>query len=580
MSRLGRRRSLSFAAAVAAVLIAPAAASAATYTVKTGDGACAAPGDLACGGLAEAAAAVNAGGGGDTITVAPGAYPGATFSVGNLTITGELGVLVTSTVEFSGGAVSRLAKVAVVQIGAADGIRVTGGSAGLELSDAAVVSQNGNGVLVAAGGANTIVRSVITSGTGPSAIRVTSASGTSPKSLTVESTIAGGGTSAIGAVTTAGVTGAGNINLTLRHVTAAGSGSANGILLDASSGAGLLGGGDIAATMTDSIALNNSTKRNPGVLGVVAMNTATLTATRSLTAGDAATIFASPAGLNFRLRPDATTAIGQGSVTPGESPTDIDGEDRSAAPTDLGGDEFNNATPIAKIAVATKTPRAMQGVTFDGSGSSDREAGYGGGIVAYQWTFSDGKTQTTATPTVTHVFPREGNASAMLTVVDRQGAASAPGAVALRLIDGTPPTVGIVKPKANQRIKQFTTKTRTVNGQKRTTRSRTKIVFGGLSRDTNGVAQVALTLEKLGSKSRTQCNWYNPKKGVVRKSCKKPSLFLARLKKDSSTGEWTYTVKRKLAKGRYRIQAVGIDKTGAAGNAGGSKLGVVRFRLI
>jgi hypothetical protein len=220
-------------------------------------------------------------------------------------------------------------------------------------------------------------------------------------------------------------------------------------------------------------------------------------------------------------------------------------------------------------------------VTFDASGSADREATYGGGIVEYRWTFSDGNNQITAGPGVSHVFPKEGDASAKLVVVDRQGAVSTPAVVALKLVDGTAPTVGIVKPKNRQKIKQFTTKTRTVNGTKRTTRTRTKLVFGGLSRDANGVAQVVLTLEKLrsaGSRS-SSCSWYDPKRGFVGRSCKKPVLFSARLLKDSSTGQWTYTVKRNLSKGAYRLRAVGVDKTGASGNAGGSKLGVVRFTL-
>ena len=60
-------------------------------------------------------------------------------------------------------------------------------------------------------------------------------------------------------------------------------------------------------------------------------------------------------------RPRATSACcrpptprsARAEFTPGESATDIDGEDRSAAPTDLGADEYNNAAPTAKIVVAT-----------------------------------------------------------------------------------------------------------------------------------------------------------------------------------------------------------------------------------
>ncbi|MGH2900931.1 MAG: hypothetical protein ACRDMZ_19805, partial [Solirubrobacteraceae bacterium] len=196
MSHLARRR-LSIIATTVAVLVAPAAASAATYTVKPGDGVCGG-GDLQCGGLAEAATAVNAGAGGDTITVAAGAYPGATFNVGGLTITGVPGVVATSTISFTAGAVSKLTRVAVLQTGAADAVRVTGGL-GLELSDALVVSQNGSGVLLSSGTNNKIIRSAITSGTG-TAISISAAAGV-PVSLLSESTLAAGGSTGISAVT-------------------------------------------------------------------------------------------------------------------------------------------------------------------------------------------------------------------------------------------------------------------------------------------------------------------------------------------------------------------------------------------
>jgi hypothetical protein len=436
------------------------------------------------------------------------------------------------------------------------------------------------------------VRSLIATGGGEtSAIRVESDAGSAAKSLRVESTIVQGGAAGIGAFTRAGalaLQGAGDISLDLRHVTAAG--STHGIVLNANGGASALnpGTGSITATLADSIALSNAVTNYPGLLGIGA-NTATLTPTRSLTAAgtDPNTLFADPAGRNFRLRP-GSIAIGQGGGTAGESTTDLDGEDRAAAPTDLGGDEFFNATPVAKIVVATKVPRATQPVAFDASTSVDREASYGGGIVQYRWTFSDGKTEATATPTINHVFDKEGDASASLVVVDRQGAVSAPVSVALKLINGTPPSVSITKPKNNQKIKRFTTKTttRTADGEKTktTTRKRTKIVFSGLSTDANGVAGVILTLEKLATKSSAQaskvsarrCNWFNPKKGIQRKACDKPTLITTKVK---STGQWSYTVKRNLAKGTYRLVAVGVDKTGAIGNSGNAKLGTVKFTL-
>lgn len=587
MSRLGRRRrSLTVVATTLLALAVPAAAHAATYTVKTGDGICGGS-DLACGGLVEAAEAAASG---DIFNVATGTYTSAKFTT-DVDIRGDLGFAVDGTLEFAGGGVSKLSKVAATQgTLAAPAIYVSDG-AGLELSDAIVVSKDGFGVLITSGQSNKIVRSVIaTGGALASAVQVNSGTGTSDKALTIESSVVSGGKAGVGAETTNAEleAAAGDIVLTLRHITAVG--STNGINLDSSGARRVLGGGvgDITATVTDSIAFNNRVVNYAGVLNlgvIVGANVASLEATRTVQAGDPLEFFLDPAKGNFRLRPDATKAINQGGFTPGESTTDIDGEDRSAAPTDLGADEYNNAAPVAKIAVATATPRSTQPVTFDARGSADRDGN--ATIAEYRWRFSDGAVTTTTQPFVQHAFAAEGDAAAGLIVVDKQGAASPEVAVTFKLINGVAPAVGIVKPKSKQTFRTYTTTTKTVtkNGKKvkRKTRKRTKIIIAGLSKPAVGTTtRILLTLQKTKSTtSAKQCRYYDAKRGLRLVSCEKPILITARLIKNSATGEWTYGVPttRPLSTGTWKVSAFGVDSTGAFGNSADPKAASLTFTV-
>src|SRR4051812_9448933 len=114
MPRTGRRRSLPIAATLVAVLCAPAAAQAATYTVRPGEGACGAPADLLCGGLSEAADAANTG---DVFNVETGTYGSATFDV-NVTLAGTPSFGVNGSLAFTGngGAASKIQHLVLAQV--------------------------------------------------------------------------------------------------------------------------------------------------------------------------------------------------------------------------------------------------------------------------------------------------------------------------------------------------------------------------------------------------------------------------------------------------------------------------------
>jgi len=534
MPRTGRRRSLSIAAVAITMLAAPAAAQAATYTVKAGGGTCGG-GDLACESLAAAAAAAAPG---DVFNVSPGTYASATFAVGGVTIAGAPNFSVAGTLTFSAdaGGVSKLQKAVIGQTSASPAL-VASGAAGLEVSDSGVASA-GDAAVFSEGTANRVVRSVfVTTGGTAAAVRVTSADlSSAAKALTMESTLVTGGAAGLSVNTGSGgpASTAGDIAVKLRHVTAAG--SANGLRLDASQAVVAVGGpvGNITADVENSIIENATAKAVfPGVLNLPLLpvlappNTVTDTYdVQTLRTFDPNAVFVNPARRNFRLRA-GSPAIGVGGVTAGESATDFEGQDRATAPTDLGFDEFVAAPP-------TGPPPSPVPPVATGDG---------------------------APPVIVITKPKANQR--------------------IKLTKTTTRTVTVTRNGKRTRVKRRTTK-------------RTKIGFAGTATDKSGVKGVIVTLERLSVTASTpktaakssaataptkKCRWFSATKGIVLKSCAKPVLLLAKLATD---GTWTYNIKStvRLKAGVYRLSAAGADKGGVFGNAAPSKDSVHRFTLV
>lgn len=588
--RAVRRRALAAAGAAVAALAAPAVARATTYSVAAGGGTCGG-GDETCESLSAASGAVASG---DSVLVAPGIYAEApAFPVAGVTITGSTagaGVIVTGTITFAGSGATPSVLEKVVVAPSAIGAPAVGvtGSAGVAVRDAFLLSAGGPGIAIAGGG-NEITRSTVLSGTTDGrAVDVQVA--TTPVNLVLSSSVLGGGSAGTGLSVRTGVDtplpgSAAPATVVARHVTIAG--AADAVALDASSAVGLLAtaAGNISATVTDSI-LHGATPRatNPGLVLVAAPNSASLTLTRTDRATPDGQLFVNPGRRNYHLRADAPL-IDKGQLTPGDSATDVDGQPReTGAASDLGADEFINTPPSAAIAVTTPNPRANQPVGFDASGSVDREAGVGGGIVEYRWTFGDGTTETTSAPAVSHTYGDSGVVAVGLVVVDRQGAASAAATAGVTIFDGSAPMVTVAFPRSGQRLRIFTTRTRTVtrDGRRRTrtTRTRNRVGFAGTARDPSGVATVYMTLQRLSSAKRTsasRCSWLDPRRGLVRRACDRPILIRARLR----ASRWAYLVARgiRLGAGRYRVSVYGSDRAGAFGNTAPTRDRVVRFAI-
>ena len=527
MPRTGRRRSLTTAAALLAMLAAPAAAQAATYTVKAGDGPCGAA-DLACGSLADAAAAAATG---DVFNVAAGTYGSATFAAGGITITGTgPNAAVDGALVFSAasGGVSKLQKMSItLPTGSGPAVSVTG-AAGLEVSDAFIFGTAGDGIQFHEGTANKVVRSIIlTGGQATAAARVLSADlSTTPKALTLESTLLTGGAAGLSVNTGTGgpATQAGGATVTLRHVTAAG--STNGLVFDSSKAIALLGGpfGNISATIVDSIIQNGTAKTSyPGVVLLAPPNTITDTYATSLTgAFDSAAVFSDPARRRYTLKA-GSPAINAGGFTAGESTTDFEGQDRSAAPTDQGFDEY-----VAPVVAPPPPPAGPGGPGTKGDG---------------------------VPPKVVITKPKLNEK--------------------VRLTTKTTKTTTVTRNGKKVKVKKTTTK-------------KNKISFTGTATDASGISAVALTVQKLAAGTAAppatvaptaKCKWLNGIKGIVAKSCTRPILLLAKVATD---GSWTYKLRStiKLGVGTYRIIVLGLDKSGAAGNTATAAEAIHRFTVI
>jgi hypothetical protein len=500
---------------VIALVAIPATASATTYTVG--------PGQTIADALAKA-------GDNDTIHVLPGVYAEQPLTVSHkVRIEGEAGTIVTNastdaskplfTITSDGAALATLTAASTAGT-------VVAGQAAIAISDALIVQAAGAvpAVQLTGVGTTSLVRSSVAAAD-PHADAVDINSATAgDKALSIDSSILSGGASAasLSATTTGSLTPLppqnGNVTVQAVHATIAGAAAA-------------------IATATSTPALGT-----PGTITVSADRSilrGTVAGGVTVTKSDTSTanVFVNPAAKNFHLRADAGSAIDQGGPqVSGESDRDIDGQPRVVgAASDLGADEFVNQAPVSRLAspAPVRTPGAT---TFDASASSDPEAPYGGGIAGYHFDFGDGTSADSATPTVTHTYAKPGTYSATVTVTDAQGlAGAASSAVQAQVTDGIAPTVRIISPHNNKKLKR-----------------RKSVRITGSAADDTAVAGVGLTLKRPGSKRLTK--------------------ITAKLQQ----GIWSYKLPSKLKRkrGRYTLTAYAID---AAGNL--SKAARVRFTL-
>ena len=109
-----------------------------------------------------------------------------------------------------------------------------------------------------------------------------------------------------------------------------------------------------------------------------------------------------------------------------------------------------NRTPSAALAANPTSGSLPLTVNFDGSGSSDPDAG---DTLSYLWTFGDGSaTETTTTPKTNHTYSTKGTYTASLRVRDNHGAVSQADTVQIDAGNEAPTPV-ITSPSANKLFK-------------------------------------------------------------------------------------------------------------------------------
>jgi hypothetical protein len=86
-----------------------------------------------------------------------------------------------------------------------------------------------------------------------------------------------------------------------------------------------------------------------------------------------------------------------------------------------------NRAPTSAIAVASAS--GLQ-VSFDASGSSDPD----GTVASYQWTFGDGTSLTSSSPTATHLYAAAGTYTASVVAVDNLGLSGAAASVSVSVV--------------------------------------------------------------------------------------------------------------------------------------------------
>jgi plastocyanin len=235
----------------------------------------------------------------------------------------------------------------------------------------------------------------------------------------------------------------------------------------------------------------------------------------------------------YHLFTDAPV-IGKGGVqAAGESPTDIDGDARSAnGRSDLGADQFVDHAPVANgISVDPGSVRAGKPVTV-AIDASDRD---GHDVLGYGFNFGDGQNTTGTVASATHTYDQPGQYTVQGIVVDRFNQFSAIVTTQVTVSDGAPPEVHIDTYKLNG--------------------FRKGLVINGGAADASGLRSVEVAVTRLSG-----CRQFNGSTFAKNGPCKNYLFRPAAI----NGNVWSLSLPRnlKLPKGRYQMRVRATDNQG------------------
>ncbi|HVF78305.1 MAG TPA: choice-of-anchor Q domain-containing protein [Solirubrobacteraceae bacterium] len=145
-------------------------------------------------------------------------------------------------------------------------------------------------------------------------------------------------------------------------------------------------------------------------------------------------------------------------------------------------------------------------------------------------------------------------------------------------IDGQPRTLGKASDLGADELDTVAprvTITRPRGGQ--TLGADSRLRLAGQAQDPSGVTSVVFSLEVL-PRSGATCNWFDPVRALVNRSCSDPVLVRAPVAKG---GAWSFNGPPGLAlpAGRYRVSVSGTDRFGVTGNTAPAALRTIAFSV-